>query len=32
MLPYMTRGGIRAVVSCYNSKHGGERKKAKDYY
>lgn len=32
MLPYMTRKGIRAVVSCYNSKHGGEEKRAKDYY
>lgn len=27
MLPYMTRGGIRAVVSCYNSKHGGKEKR-----
>lgn len=32
MLPYMSRKGIRAVVSCYNSKHGGEEKRAKDYY
>ena len=32
MLPYMTRKGIRAVVSSYNSKHGDEEKRAADYY
>jgi len=32
MLPYMTPKGIRAVVSSYNSKHGGKEKRAKDYY
>lgn len=32
MLPYMSRKGIRAVVRCYNEKHGGETKKASDYY
>lgn len=32
MLPYMTHKGIRAVVSCYNSKHGGHGKNAKDYF
>ena len=32
MLPYMSRKGIREVVSCYNSKHGGEEKRAEDYY
>ncbi len=32
MLPYMTRKGIRSVVSCYNSKHGDDEKRAKDYY
>lgn len=32
MLPYMSRNGIRAVVRCYNEKHGGETKKASDYY
>lgn len=32
MLPCMTKKGIQAVVSCYNSKHGGNEKRAKDYY
>lgn len=32
MLPYMSHKGIRAVVRCYNSKHNGKGKKAKDYY
>lgn len=32
MLPYMSHKGIRAVVSCYNSKHGGKEKRAKDYF
>lgn len=32
MLPYMTRKGIRAVTRCYNKKHGGEKKRAEDYY
>ncbi len=32
MLPYMTHKGIRAVVHCYNKKHGGKQKQARDYY
>lgn len=32
MLPYMSRKGIRKVVQLYNSKHGGEKKRASDYY
>ena len=32
MLPYMTHKGIRAVVRCYNKKHGGKQKRARDYY
>lgn len=32
MLPYMTRRGIRAVTRCYNSKHGGSKKHAQDYF
>lgn len=32
MLPYMSHKGIRAVVRCYNSKHGGSGKKAEDYF
>lgn len=32
MLPYMSRKGVRAVVRCYNKKHGGEKKRAADYY
>ncbi len=32
MLPYMSHKGIRAVVRCYNEKHGGEKKRAADYY
>lgn len=32
MLPYMSHKGIRAVVRCYNSKHGKDEKKAKDYF
>ncbi len=32
MLPYMSHKGIRAVVHCYNSKHGGQKKKAEDYF
>ncbi len=32
MLPHMTHKGIRAVVRCYNQKHGGKQKRASDYY
>lgn len=32
MLPYMSHKGIRAVVRRYNAKHGGEKKKAEDYF
>lgn len=32
MLPYMSHKGIRAVVRCYNKKHGGKRKRAEDYF
>lgn len=32
MLPYMTHKGIRAVVRCYNSKHGENEKNAADYF
>ena len=32
MMPYMSRKGIRKVVQLYNSKHGGEKKRASDYY
>lgn len=32
MLPYMSHKGIRAVVRCYNKKHGGKQKQARDYY
>ncbi|RKI31351.1 hypothetical protein D7V82_00070 [bacterium 1xD8-6] len=32
MLPYMNNKGIRKVVRCYNKKHGGDEKRATDYY
>lgn len=32
MFPYMSNKGIRKVVRCYNKKHGGNEKKAADYY